>query len=138
MATSRDIGIGPVRERHSAAGGASGGAHRPSTRQLIAREWKALRDDPPGQRFRNHHRRMRDPACRTLRIAALVVGPILAAAGVIMLFIPGPGLLFIVAGVALLCGQSERLAGWLDRREPELRRALERARRRWRTLRPRP
>jgi hypothetical protein len=137
MATSRDIGTGPVRERHSAAGGASGGA-RLSTRQLIAREWKALRDDPPGQRFRNHHRRMRDPACRTLRIAALVVGPILAAAGVIMLLIPGPGLLFIVAGVALLCGQSERLAGWLDRREPELRRALERARRRWRTLRPRP
>jgi hypothetical protein len=132
---SRKIETERVRPRHS---GASGAARRPTTRELIRREWNALRDDPPGERFRNHHRRMRDPACARLRVAALVVGPILAAAGVIMLFIPGPGLLFILAGAALLCGQSERLAGWLDHAEPRLRRALAGARRRWRTLRPRP
>jgi hypothetical protein len=135
MATSGNIGTEGVRPRHSDP---SGAARRLSTPKLIRREWNALRDDPVGRRFRNHHHRMREPGCAKLRVAALVVGPMLAAAGVVMLFMPGPGLLVILAGAALLCGHSETLARWLDHGEPKLRRGLARARRRWRTWRPRP
>jgi hypothetical protein len=127
--------VQPVRGRHTAEPAA---AHRPSLGQLIRREWKDLRGDEPGQRFRHHHQRLHRPQYRKLRMLALFVGPLLAVGGVVMLFVPGPGLLFIVFGLALLGGQSRKLAGWLDRREPPVRRGFSRVRARWKKLRPRP
>ncbi|HWM84806.1 MAG TPA: PGPGW domain-containing protein [Kofleriaceae bacterium] len=127
----------PVRGRHSEAKRGDDGSDR-SLGQLIKREWKLLRKDPPGERFRNHHRRLHEPGYKLLRVLALLFGPLLAVGGLVMLFIPGPGLLFIVFGLALLAGQSRRLAGWLDRAEPRVRRVLGRARDRWQRLRPRP
>jgi Putative transmembrane protein (PGPGW) len=127
--------VQPVRGRHTAEPAA---AHRPSLGQLIRREWKDLRGDEPGQRFRHHYERLHRPQYRKLRMLALFVGPFLAVGGVVMLFIPGPGLLFIVFGLALLGGQSTKLAGWLDRGEPPVRRGFSRLRARWKKLRPRP
>jgi hypothetical protein len=125
----------PVRGRHTAEPAA---AKRPSLWQLVRREWKDLRADRAGQRFRHHHERLHRPEYQKLRIIALFVGPILAAGGLVMLFIPGPGLLFIVFGLALLGGQSRKLARLLDRGEPPVRRTLRRVRERWNKLRPRP
>jgi hypothetical protein len=96
----------------------------------LRHEWSEVRRDDPGTRFHNHWRRMTQrpawfAALRTGVGAALVVG------GIAMLFVPGPGLLAIVFGLALLGGQSERVARVMDRAEPELRRGAQWVRRRW-------
>jgi hypothetical protein len=107
-------------------------------RQLLECEWDALRADRAGERFRHHEERLRQPEYLKLRRLALVCGPVLIAVGVVLLFIPGPGLLFILLGLSLLCGWSRRLARVLDRAEPALRRRVRSWRQRWRRLRPRP
>jgi len=135
MAATNTSRVEPVRGRHRSPPAAAG---RLSLSQLIRHEWNDLRGDEPGQRFRNHHRRLQQPDYKRLRILALLVGPILAAGGLVMLFIPGPGLLFIVFGLALLGGLSRTLAGWLDHGEPPARRVFSRLRERWKKLRPRP
>jgi Putative transmembrane protein (PGPGW) len=96
----------------------------------IAQEWSAFRHDRPGSRFRNHYDRMREGS-RALAIVRLVLGVLLVAAGIVMLFIPGPGLLVALFGMGLLGGQSKALAGALDRAEPAMRRAGHRAKTWW-------
>jgi Flp pilus assembly protein TadB len=122
----------------STAGRGGPRARAPSVRQLLAREWEAFRRDRPGERFCNHERRLRRPDHAKLRRLALVSGPILVVVGVVLLFIPGPGLLFILLGLALLCGRWHWLARTLDRAEPTARTRARRWQDRWRTLRPRP
>ncbi len=46
----------------------------------------------------------------------------LIAAGIVMLFIPGPGLIALLFGFGLLGGQSKTIARGLDRVEPAMRR----------------
>ena len=94
------------------------------------REWRCFRDDTPGQRFSNHHRREHRSSSKAARILRVVVGAVLIAGGVVMLFIPGPGLLAILFGVALVAGESNWLASRMDRVEVW-------ARRSWRRLRNR-
>jgi hypothetical protein len=105
---------------------------------LLGREWDEFRQDRPGERFRHHEERLRQPEYTALRRLALVFGPVSIVAGVVMLFIPGPGLLFVVLGLALLCGRWRWLARQLDRAEPPVRRRARSWRDRWRKLRPRP
>jgi Flp pilus assembly protein TadB len=113
-------------------------ARAPSVRDLLRREWDAFRRDSAGERFRHHEERLRQPEYTVLRRLALVFGPVLIAVGVVLLFIPGPGLVFIVLGLALLCGRWRWLARQLDRAEPPVRRRARSWRDRWRKLRPRP
>jgi Putative transmembrane protein (PGPGW) len=127
----------PPQERHTTAS-APARAREHSLGQLVAGEWKAVRADRAGRRFCNHYSRMREPGRASLRALALVVGPLLVAIGVVLLFIPGPGLIVIALGAAFLCGQSRKLARGLDRAEPRLHRAIARGRRTWQKLRPRP
>ncbi len=47
------------------------------------------------------------------RIAVIVVGVVVIALGVAMLFLPGPGLLTIVAGLALLGSEFETPRRWV-------------------------
>lgn len=97
----------------------------------IQHEWRRFRHDPPGMRFRNHrHRMKRKP--RWLTIVRLVIGVALVAAGVVFLFLPGPGLVGIFFGVALLAGMSTGLARLLDRAEPWARARVDGARAWWR------
>ena len=86
----------------------------------VKREWRHFRDDEPGERFCNHRERMKHKP-RSHSLIALVVGIVLLAAGVVLLFIPGPGSLFIVFGLAMVASHSERLASRLDRAEPRVR-----------------
>ena len=70
---------------------------------------------PSGSRFRVHHERLeqRPNLMRTM----LVVGGglILLALGLIMLVLPGPGLLVAAIGLALIAGESMWVARLLDR-----------------------
>lgn len=91
--------------------------------------------DKPGQRFIRHHRRLRQnpsPVRTFLRIAA---GTILAAVGVLLWFLPGPGWLFVFFGVALFAAESRTMACFLDRAELSVREQAQRFRRWWRVHR---
>ena len=72
--------------------------------------------DPPGQRFMRRHERLRGTGIAST-VAGILAGVVVVAVGVILLFIPGPGLLTIAAGLTLLAGRSARVSGWLDRGE---------------------
>ncbi len=87
----------------------------------IAEEWKLFRRDPPGTRFYNHYRRMRHAGSRVAKAGRIGLGVLLLAGAIVLLFIPGPGLLVALFGLGLLGGESRKLAGWLDRAEPPLR-----------------
>jgi uncharacterized membrane protein YbaN (DUF454 family) len=99
----------------------------------VKREWSLFRHDPPGQRFSNHRIRMRLRP-RSHSVVAMVIGFVFMAAGVVMLFIPGPGTLFILFGFALVASHSKRLAALFDRTEPKLRRLGHRIAHRWKGL----
>lgn len=96
-------------------------------------EWRQFRRDAPGARFLNHRRRMKRKPTWVAAVR-LGLGIALVTAGVAFLFLPGPGLVGIVFGVALLAGMSTRLARLMDRAEPWLRARARALRRGWRQL----
>lgn len=91
----------------------------------LREEWTQLRQDKPGERFRNHHHRRReargDGWKRWLSVGA---GVALILVGVVMLVVPGPGLLGIALGLGLFAGESYALAAGLDRAELGIRKLL--------------
>lgn len=93
-------------------------------------QWRAFKHDEPGHRFEHQHERMKKQG-KGLLVGAAIVGGLLVAAGIVLLFIPGPGLLVSIFGLALVAGVSGRLARVLDRIEPPVRRAAKRAKRWW-------
>lgn len=101
------------------------------------REWHEFRDDEPGERFANHHERARRSG-KAARVARVAIGTLLLAAGIFMLFVPGPGLLAMLFGVALFAGESKWLAERMDRLEVAAREKWQRLRRRFRRRRAHP
>jgi len=85
---------------------------------------------PRGQRFRAHYDRLqqRPHLVRTLLVVGL--GMVLLAVGLVLLVLPGPGLLVGFAGAALISGESRTAARLLDRIDLFLVRAWARWRRR--------
>jgi uncharacterized protein (TIGR02611 family) len=71
----------------------------------------------------------------TKRIAVLVIGSVLVLAGLAMLVLPGPGLLVIVAGLAVLASEFAWAEHLLDRAQAQAAKAAERAKRTWRARR---
>jgi hypothetical protein len=76
------------------------------------------------RRFSHLHRHLRDRTNHGLigRWLSLLLGGICLFLGLIMLITPGPGLVFIILGLACLTLNFPRLARWLDRLEIKLRR----------------
>ena len=74
-----------------------------------------------GKRFRSHYWRRRPGAHGTHRGWKIAAGIILILTGFVLLFIPGPGCVFLVIGAALLAEQSHRAARLLDGLEIRLR-----------------
>ena len=95
----------------------------------LRQEWKRFLDADPGTRFAHLHAR-KEAAGRGLvrRIAWWGMGAVLLAAGFVMLFTPGPGLLTLALGVACIAQESLPFARKCDRAELRLRAAW----RRWR------
>jgi uncharacterized protein (TIGR02611 family) len=87
--------------------------------------WTFLKQAPPGERFaRYHRRRQQRRRHRWQRPLWLTAGAAVVVIGIILMPAPGPGLLIVAAGLALLAGESATIAGWLDRGERRLRRWL--------------
>lgn len=99
----------------------------------VKHEWREFRHDTPGERFHNHRARMQKKS-RKHAAVTIALGVLLLAGGFILLFIPGPGLLLIVFGLALVATHSTRLSDLLDRGEPALRRFGRRTVAGWKAL----
>ena len=55
-----------------------------------------------------------------IKIILVIIGVFLVLAGIILLFIPGPGLLFILIALMLFCVSSSHVAHWLDKIEKKI------------------
>jgi len=68
-----------------------------------------------GTRFRRQHRRRQAHPHPARTIFAVVGGVLVFLTGILMLVTPGPGLLVMAIGAALIAGESLLIARWLDR-----------------------
>lgn len=86
----------------------------------LSRAWHQFKGGAPGRRFVDEHDRVVEQS-RMTRVGVIFLGSVLIGAGVVMLFIPGPGLLAILFGLALIATSWRRLAAWLDLGEVRMR-----------------
>ena len=87
--------------------------------------WAALRAAPTGERFQQRYRAKRAAGKRGIRRAVGIFGgALLVAAGLFMLVAPGPGILVLLVGCALIAGESQSMARFLDAAEVRIRRAI--------------
>lgn len=101
----------------------------------VKRQWKHFVAVPSGRRFQMRHRLQRAKAGGMLRkILISGFGGLIMLAGVAMLVLPGPGLLTMVIGAALIAEESLLAARALDRLDLYLTGWLQRWRA-WRTAR---
>ena len=82
----------------------------------VARQWKHFVAMPSGRRFQTRHRLRRAESGGVMRkILISGLGGLIMVAGVAMLVLPGPGLLALVIGAALIAEESLFAARVLDR-----------------------
>jgi hypothetical protein len=90
--------------------------------------WRELRRGEPGRRFRaryeRRHARARHAGGR--KWSVIVAGLLIALAGIVLLPLPGPGLLVIALGALLVAEQSVIAARILDSLEMRGRALIER------------
>jgi hypothetical protein len=90
--------------------------------------WKEFACRKPGERFQHFHEeqgRTAHPWTRPLYVGAAIVTFVV---GIILVFIPGPAVVFFAATAALLAAQSSWIARHLDRAELQIRAWLHRSR----------
>jgi hypothetical protein len=82
---------------------------------------------PPGRRFEEHYWRKRHAQrAGAKRVAWIAAGVLLLVLGLVFSVLPGPGFLFLLAGLALIAQESLPVARALDRLELAVRRLLRR------------
>lgn len=97
--------------------------------------WHDFAAAEPGTRFEREYERKRgqaQPAWK--RALGVLSGVALIIVGIVELAVPGPGVLVIGIGAALLGRESRGIARWLDRGEITVRRLAARVARWWRGL----
>lgn len=98
--------------------------------ETLKREWRTFRSERVGTRFQRYYRRRAArPSGQLTRIAVMLAGAILAVVGLVMILLPGPGLLTMLLGIALMAGESLTVARLFDRANLVLERGLARMRR---------
>jgi uncharacterized membrane protein YbaN (DUF454 family) len=101
----------------------------------LKQSWHRFQADSPGRRFKQQFRRWRESGrTRLTKVLFIAAGVLLMAIGILLLFIPGPGIPTILLGALLLAQQSWPLAKALDRTEVRLRNRLMRSWRSWRAF----
>lgn len=103
----------------------------------LKQTWRRLKAANPGLRFQQEFRRRHSAGRSPIQKALLIVGGLLLmAAGFLLLFIPGPGLVFLIAGGLLIAQQSLVAARVLDWSEIRLRKLFAWSLRAWRRSSP--
>ena len=100
----------------------------------LKHQWKTLKRLEPGQRFQTAHRQHRQSAGKSpvRRVLYAVAGVVSLAIGVVLVFIPGPAILFFLIAGGLFAMQSLWVARALDWSELRIRAAIS-AIRKWRS-----
>jgi hypothetical protein len=98
---------------------------------------KALRRGRPGHRFQEWHRSQRRRVDGWGRVLTAFLGLLLVLVGLLLMAMPGPGLLVALVGLTLLGSTSLTVARALDRAELWLGPAWRRLRQRWGNRPPR-
>lgn len=101
--------------------------------EQIKRSWERFKADSPGNRFQQQFKRGQRVS-RTPLQKALVVGSgvLFTGIGIVLFFVPGPGVLFVLLGAVLIAQWSLRLARALDWTEIRVRKLLARSSGVWR------
>ena len=87
--------------------------------------WQALKSAPPGERFQRRYRTNRELGRRgAKRALTILAGTLVLALGLVMLVAPGPGILVVILGGAMVAQESLPMARFLDRTELRIRRAI--------------
>lgn len=81
-----------------------------------------LRQAPPGERFARFAQWQARRPGLWRKLMLRLLGVLLLAGGLVLLVLPGPGLLMLIAGLALLSADLPPLSAALDRGEMRLRR----------------
>lgn len=82
----------------------------------LRQKWDEFRALPVGRRFISRNRARRSQPGGLLRTCLLIAGGVgLILAGIAMLVLPGPGLIAIALGAALIAEESRLVARLLDR-----------------------
>jgi hypothetical protein len=92
--------------------------------------WRDFWRAAPGKRFSLRYERLHRSGGSSMfgRVLRAFLGVILVVVGIIFMPLPGPGFVPVLAGFALLAGESLRVATWLDRAEVRVRGWLHRRR----------
>jgi hypothetical protein len=91
------------------------------------KSWDRFVHTTPGRRFYERYKRKQEAKGSAWKRCAFVCGGILIClAGIFFLAVPGPGLLILAVGLALIAQESAWLARLLDRAEIRLRKLLKR------------
>ncbi|HUQ75026.1 MAG TPA: PGPGW domain-containing protein, partial [Burkholderiales bacterium] len=88
--------------------------------------WRELKQGRPGHRFQDRYQRGREgAACGTVKKWSLIVGGVfLIVAGIVLLPLPGPGMLVIALGALMMAEESRASAKALDWIEAKTRKLL--------------
>ena len=101
------------------------------------KSWDRFVHTTPGRRFYERYKRKQEAkGSAWKRCAFVAAGIVICLAGIFFLAVPGPGLLILAVGLALIAQESAGLARMLDRAEIRLRKLLKRINykvRGWRT-----
>ena len=87
----------------------------------IRQELRKLRDAEPGERFEAGYERTKVDN-RVLRTSLVVLGFVLMVTAAVTFWVPGPNFVLVLAGLALVGGQSRTVAKLMDRGEVAVRR----------------
>ena len=87
--------------------------------------WRELRTAPAGERFQQRYRAKRHAGKRGIgRALSILAGAVLIAAGLFMLVAPGPGIVVLAFGGALVAEESLPVARFMDWAEVRIRRLI--------------
>src|SRR5688572_14221670 len=102
-------------------------------------EWRMLRRGKPGSRFLDRYEtshRNKNKRSVVGRVIRIVIAVAALAIGVVLVFIPGPAILFFFIAGSLLAAESRALARALDWSEVKLRKLVRWLAKVWRKLPP--
>jgi UPF0716 family protein affecting phage T7 exclusion len=91
----------------------------------LKQNWRRFKAGLPGRRFQQQFRLRQGFRSGAARKALFITaGILLAAAGIILLFVPGPGIIALLIGAVLIAQQSSLAARAFDRIEIRLRKFI--------------
>ena len=118
---------------------AAGTHHSGTTKTTLRQQWQHFKTGRPGRRFKDRHaahRRKKNPPFGFSRILVWLGALLSLAIGMILVFIPGPAVLFFLLTGALLATESQVIATFMDWAEVKTRAVVKGLQRWWKHRSP--